>query len=273
MKRQGHRIVSKRGQKHELDRQNWSACHDFSNMRDRCADEMIDAGIAELIPDPVHMSREGAIADNPKEAFGYEETHRITYPDHAIVADELGGNISQKGDGHVGGERCLCERGSVPKKVSSNVDKHFALLGFTALSGDPVMRAVAFSGANQSAHAECSVDFAKDFVRNDEDNDLFEKNFGPGKALPGGPARAFRGRKVPCVVRWSEKGGISTSILTDALREMDARSLFPRTNGCTPFLLLDGHGSQTELEFLQCANDPKHKWVACLGVPCGTGCW
>ena len=54
---------------------------------------------------------------------------------------------------------------------------------------------------------------------------------------------------------------------------MDARSLFPRTNGRTPFLLLDGHGSRTELEFLQHANDPKHKWVACLGVPHGAAHW
>ena len=57
------------------------------------------------------------------------------------------------------------------------------------------MRAVAFSGVNQNAHVECGVDFAKDFVGIVEDNDFFEKNFGPGKALPGGPACTFRGKK------------------------------------------------------------------------------
>ena len=48
-----------------------------------------------------------------------------------------------------------------------------------------------FSSVNQNAYVECGTNFAKDFIGNAGDNDFFEKNFGPGKALLGGPARAF----------------------------------------------------------------------------------
>ena len=54
---------------------------------------------------------------------------------------------------------------------------------------------------------------------------------------------------------------------------MDARKLFDRTDGRLPFVLLDGHGSRAEHEFIEHANDPKHEWVVCAGVPCGTSLW
>ena len=41
----------------------------------------------------------------------FQRNHRITRPDYFIVADELGGNISQKGDGHAGGTRLICKKG------------------------------------------------------------------------------------------------------------------------------------------------------------------
>ena len=98
-------------------------------------------------------------------------------------------------------------------------------------------------------------------------------NFGEGKVFPGGLTCLFNGKSVPCFVRWSEKGGINSAILTDILREMDARGIFKREDGRVPFLLLDGHGSRIELEFLQYVSDPEHKWVICIGVPYGTSLW
>ena len=38
----------------------------------------------------------------------------------------------------------------------------------------------------------------------------------------------------------------------------------------THFLLLAGHGSRTELEFMQRMSSPKLPWTACIGVPYGT---
>ena len=45
------------------------------------------------------------------------------------------------------------------------------------------------------------------------------------------------------------------------------RSVSTTKNGPSPFLLLDGHGSQLEVRFQSYINDPSHKWVVCIEVP------
>ena len=53
----------------------------------------------------------------------------------------------------------------------------------------------------------------------DPENEMFfETNFGPGKVFPGGLSCEFRGKEVPCFARWSEYGGITSTMLTDILR-------------------------------------------------------
>ena len=54
---------------------------------------------------------------------------------------------------------------------------------------------------------------------------------------------------------------------------MDVRKLFERTKGRLPFLLLDGHGSRTEFEFIEHASDPAHEWFAYIGVPHSPSLW
>ena len=46
-----------------------------------------------------------------------------------------------------------------------------------------------------------------------------------------------------------------------------------RSNGLTPFVLLDGHQSRFDLEFLEYINEPLHKRNVCIGVPYGTSLW
>ena len=76
-----------------------------------------------------------------------------------------------------------------------------------------------------------------------KDHDFIENNFGAGKLFPGGPTCHFRGKDIPCMVRWSAKGSITTQILADALAHIDSFNVFDRENGRVPFLLLDGHNS------------------------------
>ena len=46
MKRNGHLIVSKKGQKYELDRASWSTYHNFAQMYSSLSDEMVDSKVA-----------------------------------------------------------------------------------------------------------------------------------------------------------------------------------------------------------------------------------
>ena len=52
-KRNAHRIVSKRDQKYEMDRDNWTTYRNFSNMYDHVIEEMRDDGVAEKLDSPV----------------------------------------------------------------------------------------------------------------------------------------------------------------------------------------------------------------------------
>ena len=56
-----------------------------------------------------------------------------------LVVDEVGSNLSQKGDVHIGGQMYMCERGAILQVKVQHKEKHFTLLGFTSLSGRPVL--------------------------------------------------------------------------------------------------------------------------------------
>ena len=49
MQRNGHKLVSKRGQKYELDRAAWSTYHNFDQMYVQVGEEMVEAKVAQVI--------------------------------------------------------------------------------------------------------------------------------------------------------------------------------------------------------------------------------
>ena len=46
-----------------------------------------------------------------------------------------------------------------------------------------------------------------------------------------------------------------------------------RIQGLAPFVLLDGHQSRFDLEFLEYINSKEHQWNVSIGVPYGTAFW
>ena len=81
--------------------------------------------------------------------------------------------------------------------------------------------------------------------------------------------------KFPCLVKFSEGGGISGHILTNVLRHFDDLKLYEndRENGIIPAMLVDGHGSNFHKEVLKYICDEKHKWTVVFGAPYGTSLW
>ena len=68
---------------------------------------MEDAGIAKFFNDPVWMDKYGKLCSED-ESFGSKVTHDLKYPEMAFVMDEVGGNTSQKGDGHIRVKLLVC---------------------------------------------------------------------------------------------------------------------------------------------------------------------
>ena len=78
---------------------------------------------------------------------------------------------------------------------------------------------------------------------------------------------------MPCLTRWSPNGSITSAILIDILATLDHIKCIDRSSGRKPFLLVDGHGSRFQLDFLKYVIDPCHEWVVVIGVPYGTALW
>ena len=200
--------------------------------------------------------------------------YELIHPEMCLVVDEVGSNISQRGDGHIAGKKYCCEKGyGVPQNKSSINDRHFTLLGFTALTGEPVLCVVIIAGVIEAYEVETGIDIDAPVTGDPSDKDYFANNTGKGKLFPKGPECHFNGKTVPCLVRWSPSGSITSKILADCLATLNYHGLFQHCNQRRPFLLLDGHGSRFELPFLQYVTDADHPWMVCQGVPYGTSLW
>ena len=91
----------------------------FASTHDSIMNEIVYTGIAEELVELEYADKSRKTA-NKEDSFRYKITHKITYPDYCLVADELSSNISQKKDGYIRGAKMLCKKASVLKKVSSN---------------------------------------------------------------------------------------------------------------------------------------------------------
>ena len=213
--------------------------------------------------------------DAPTDQFDGDIVTRyeLLHPGMCLVVDEVGSNISQRGDGHITGTKYCCEHGTIPNNEVSHNDRHFTMLSFTALTGEPVLCVIIIAGVTQAFEVEMGIDLDAPTFGNPTDKDYFEKNLGKGKLFPSGPECNFNGKQIPTLVRWSPSGSITSDILVDALATLDYHGVFPRTSNLKPFLLLDGHGSRFELPFLRYVTCPDHPWMVCQGVPYGTSLW
>ena len=140
-KRWKHRFTCKRRDKFALDCSCTATFGNSAKMYDEVYESMVECGVALVLFKPVHMNRDADndTTTNMKEAFGLPCAHKIIHPDMCLVVDEVGSNLSQKGDGHMEGTKMLSEKHCISQEQVQHKDKHFTLVGFTALSGDPVL--------------------------------------------------------------------------------------------------------------------------------------
>jgi len=221
-------------------------------------EEMVSAGVAERLLNLEWMDTEGQIC-NEENSFGCMVQYRLLHPDRCFVGDEVGGNISMKGDDHVGGILFLTSPDTVAYDRVSVSEKRFTLIGLTALNGAPVMCVLIIQGKTKDLSVETGIDIKVVPEGDPKDGDTyFFKNSGPGKYFPGPPTCRFRGRDIPALVRWNKSGSISSDILVEAISTLDTMNGIPRDDGIKPFLLLDGHGSRLKLPFLKYINTPKN---------------
>jgi hypothetical protein len=278
-----HKITSKKGRRYELDRSKWTRYKNFHNMYTCIEEEMVDAGVAVELDVPVYMDHVGNLVSGigrKEKIKGMKVKVDLRRPDMCIVLDEVGASLNMTNDGNIGGRRYICAKGDEPKTLSSKKDKHFTCLGLTALNGLPVMCVVVIDSVKENPLVRTGVDtnclnINVETHQGDDEFSFFERNLGEEKLYPGGPSCMFKGKKIPCMIEFSSGGGMTGEILTKIFQTLDALEVYKedREMGLRPFILLDGHQTRFELEFLTYVNDPVHRWSVCIGVPYGTALW
>jgi hypothetical protein len=112
-------------------------------MYDDIYEQMVKAGVAEMLPEPTWVNVHGdEVCED--DSFGRKVTYKLTHPSYIVFVDEVGSNTSMEGDGHVGGELFIVGKGETAKQSASKADSHFTVLGFTAATGEPIMCAIIF---------------------------------------------------------------------------------------------------------------------------------
>ena len=163
-------------------------------------------------------------------------------------------------------------------------NSHFTIIGITQLNGNPLMCVVIVTGKHRDPLIELGIDLDQladvdinlttnaDGTVDESMMEWLQQHCGKGQLFPGLPKCNYKGIEIPGYLAFCESGGISAEILTNIFRRMDNLHLFDedRANGYTPFVLLDGHSSRFDLQFLEYINNEEHKWNVCLGVPYGT---
>jgi hypothetical protein len=276
MKRNAHRLVTKRGERFACNRADWSKLSYFKQMYDVIYDQMVDAGVARVREIAVFMNRSGDIVDEASK-FGEPCDIEILHPDYILFGDETGCNTSQKKDGHEAGTKYICASGQVPKTACVTTDHRFTLLPITTASGEAVVSVVIFQGKSSEVPGNWAdgIDVRVEPLRGENGKIRTDgSNFGKGKYFPRGPTCTFRGKDIPCLTYITESGGINGDILVDILRTLDELDVFPRVpGGPVPFLIIDGHESRLAPTFLKYINDQGHVWKVCLGIPYATSFW
>jgi hypothetical protein len=271
MRRNGHLVFAKKAVKFDAKRAVWCTYPNFKQMYDMMYKEMATASIATKLETAVWLSANGQIVENESDALGLQTEYLLTRPDKLLFVDEVGSNTSQVKDGNVGGEKYLCIKGGRPQQRSATKDGHFTVLGFTAATGEPVMCAIIFAAKELDPSWVLGLDLFVPWIG--EDNNDISANTGKGKRYPQGPVCNINGKIVPTFCGCHESGSITAGLLVKMLQTMDNIGVFDRSDGVSPFLILDGHGSRFDLTFLEYINTPAHHWNVAVGVPYGTSHW
>ena len=267
--------MTRRGEKFACVRGEWTKLSNITQMFDVIYDEMVAARIASKRAVPVFTDRHGNIVPE-SERFGLKQDIKVDHANYFIFADESGVTTNQKKDGHIGGQKSICERGTVPQITCCTNDHKFTILPFTSASGEGVCCVVIFkcSSSELPRDWKTGIDVTVDPVRDEHGKIDLKLNLGKGKYYPEGPQCNFNGKVVDCLTFCSESGGITGDILVQILQYFDELDLFPRVpGGPIPFLIVDGHQTRLDPKFIKYINDKGHEWRVCFGVPYATVLW
>jgi hypothetical protein len=285
MKRNKYKIKRQRLKVKDRQRLTYCTYPNFQIMYETVYEDMVKCGIAIKLDKEVLVNYNGEIVYEDNESDGLPTKYIITNTYLLVFVDETGNNTNQKADPFRGNEKRIVPSSGDGFGLAGAVnDNHFTFLCFQSGSGEPIMCAIIFKSERKKCEIpetwKSGIDIRKlrnETILPDSQDDIaklyIEEETLNGGALGGGPVCTFRGKTIACYCTCSPNASITSSILTDLLRTIDKHEVYDRVEGTKPLLLLDGHHSRMDLEFLEYINQPGTEWNVCIGVPYGTHLW
>jgi len=259
----------------------WGKLHNVQQMYEMTYDIWVDAGVAVRLPEDEHywVNEEGERVETEAESAGCKVTVDLIHPEYVIFGDEVGTDVCQEEDGHIGGQTYVTAHGTRAELKSSTNSSRWTLIGLTAATGDPVMCIIIFTGKEIDINTRLGFDHRAD-VPFDKTKTHREQK-GPGKAFPGAPTCTFRGKEVPALVTCTPTGSINSDILMKAFKRLDDLGVYERNEGGPiPCALFDAHDSRLQLPVLRYVNEKvaygstqNHRWRLSIGLPNATHIW
>jgi hypothetical protein len=116
-------------------------------MYDDVYEKLWEASIAEKLDEAVWRDKYNGIVGTQVEAYRRKMQYSLLHPEYLVMVDEVGENISQKGDGNAGGQKYMVVIDMLAQVRNSFKDNHFTVLGFTAANGLPTMCAIVIAAS------------------------------------------------------------------------------------------------------------------------------
>lgn len=285
MRRNKDKIKRQRLKVKDRQRLTYFAYPNFQIMYKTVYEDMVNCGIATKIDEEVLVNLKGEIVYDKANSDGLPTQYMMINPKLIVFVDETGSNTNQKSDPLRGNEKRIVPVNGDGFGIAGAVnDNNFTFLCFQSGNGEPIICAIIFKSERKNGELpDCwktGIDIRK--LRDEEllphsqqqiaqlylDNETVNNG-----AISGGPVCNFDGKEIQCFCTCSPNASITSTILTRLLKEIDQHDVFDRQNGTKPLLLLDGHHSRMDLEFLEYINQPGNEWCVCIGVPYGTHLW
>ena len=110
-------MVSKRGEKYNIYKNNFTTYSNFAQMYENVEASMIHASVAKKRPVPVFVNEKGEEVSESK-SVGLKSSTKLTYPQYCVAFDECGNNTSMEKDGHFGNQKFIVQRGTRARTLS-----------------------------------------------------------------------------------------------------------------------------------------------------------
>ena len=88
-----------------------------------------------------------------------------------LLGDKIGGNLDMTGNGHIGSEKVLCEKGCIAQIKSTKKTKRFTVIRITELLGEPIFCIVIIEGKEEPFGIMAGIDFSSEKVGDESDGE------------------------------------------------------------------------------------------------------